>query len=566
MSLAARFSRRARWAVPAGAVAAVGVVVAGSVLTSASAAPSLPARTPAQLIAAIAASKSAPSAFSGVIVTNSALGLPDLPGESSGMPISSLLTGSATIDVWYASPAQLRLALPVSLGETDLRVDGAQAWLWDSQTNTATHVLPSAGAAGLRLAVPRAAAGMVSPARARARLKSSSSSNSAWSSGPSSKVASSSRAWKVARSSSGASSSRAYQSTLHIHLAAPTPQQVAQRLLAAVGPTTTVGVQSNVTIAGQPAYQLTLAPKSSSSLVGRVSIAVDASNYLPLRVQVFARGAASPAYQIGFTSISFARPAASNFTFTPPPGARVRTVRLPAGPPLGGVPAISRKVAIAIPRGKIARIPAGLRLRALPIVIRRALVTVPGGKAVRLGSLPKGGNWVRAKAVRPGSLPKGPVQISGTAVKLPRGVTRNARIVLPKGLTKLERQHLLTALRANMAHARRLHPGVYNGGGFGWYAYAPLAGGTFPAGAGSAARVIGTGWLSVAVLPAAGLTGAAGGEAGALLRTATPVHGSWGSGRLLRTSLLSVLITSDGKVLIGAVTPSVLYADAAQAK
>jgi hypothetical protein len=73
--------------------------------------------------------------------------------------------------------------------------------------------------------------------------------------------------------------------------------------------------------------------------------------------------------------------------------------------------------------------------------------------------------------------------------------------------------------------------------------------------------------MSVAVFPAAGLTpGPAGGGAGALLRAATPVHGSWGSGRLLRTSLLSVLITSNGQVLIGAVAPSVLYAAASQAK
>jgi hypothetical protein len=49
----------------------------------------------------------------------------------------------------------------------------------------------------------------------------------------------------------------------------------------------------------------------------------------------------------------------------------------------------------------------------------------------------------------------------------------------------------------------------------------------------------------------------------ALLKLMTPVHGSWGSGRLLRTSLLSVLITSDGRILAGAVTPAVLYADAA---
>ena len=50
----------------------------------------------------------------------------------------------------------------------------------------------------------------------------------------------------------------------------------------------------------------------------------------------------------------------------------------------------------------------------------------------------------------------------------------------------------------------------------------------------------------------------------ALLNAATPVRGAWGSGRLLRTSLVSVLMTDKGEVLVGAVVPSVLYADAAQ--
>jgi hypothetical protein len=54
------------------------------------------------------------------------------------------------------------------------------------------------------------------------------------------------------------------------------------------------------------------------------------------------------------------------------------------------------------------------------------------------------------------------------------------------------------------------------------------------------------------------------GLGGTLLRAARPVRGSWGSGRLITTSLLSVLITDGGQVLIGAVQPSVLYADAAQ--
>jgi len=85
---------------------------------------------------------------------------------------------------------------------------------------------------------------------------------------------------------------------------------------------------------------------------------------------------------------------------------------------------------------------------------------------------------------------------------------------------------------------------------------------------------VGQGWLSVVVLPAempapsAGPAGPAvpGGLAQAIIAlqsAATPVHGSWGSGRLLRTSLVSVLMTN-GRILIGAVQPAVLYADAAQ--
>ena len=112
----------------------------------------------------------------------------------------------------------------------------------------------------------------------------------------------------------------------------------------------------------------------------------------------------------------------------------------------------------------------------------------------------------------------------------------------------------------------------------------------------SGAQVIGKDWTAVAVLPAAdvlpggrlsqvagagnaaGVAGQAARSAsggggsisgsamiGALLLAAHPVHGAWGSGKLLHTSLVSMLITN-GHVLIGAVTPSVLYADVAHVK
>ena len=38
-----------------------------------------------------------------------------------------------------------------------------------------------------------------------------------------------------------------------------------------------------------------------------------------------------------------------------------------------------------------------------------------------------------------------------------------------------------------------------------------------------------------------------------------PSPAPWGSGKLLRSALFSVVLTDDGRVAIGAVPPSVLY-------
>ena len=228
-------------------------------------------------------------------------------------------------------------------------------------------------------------------------------------------------------------------------------------MLKAVGPSTRVGVQRTVTVAGQPAYQLVLSPKSSGSLVGRVSIAIDASNNVPLRVQVFARGASSPAFQVGYTAISFVQPAPANFSFAPPAGAKVNTVT-------------------AAQRG---RWPAQ--------AVRRAAA---GGQP-------------------------GPGDREGLAVR--GGVPR----------VGAERGH-----RGQHERARRAR---------------------WPSRRCPAAR-----------------PGSGNGETAAILHTliaaATPVHGAWGSGQLLHTSLVSMLITSNGHVLIGAVTPAVLENAAAQLK
>lgn len=81
-------------------------------------------------------------------------------------------------------------------------------------------------------------------------------------------------------------------------------------------------------------------------------------------------------------------------------------------------------------------------------------------------------------------------------------------------------------------------------------------------------RILGSGWTTVlqAASPAAGLPldtpGSRADEGQSLLqpllRAARPVQGSFGSGRLLRTRLLTVLLTSDGRVFAGAVSPTEL--------
>ncbi len=391
------FSRRARWAIPAGAVALAGAVAAGSMISSAQASPELPLRTPAQLLASVAGRTAPLPALTGTVVETASLGIPQLPGGSNPNSITALMAGSHTIKVWYADPTHIRLAVPVTLSETDLIRDGRQVSVWQSNSNTVTRIqLPAkAGKDGVQ---------------------------------------------------AGAMPSQ-------VPL---TPQQAASQALKAVGPSTRVSVERTVTVAGQAAYQLVLSPRASGSLVGRISIAIDATENVPLRVQVFARGAASPAFQVGYTSISFVKPAPSNFSFTTPPGAKVKVISPPGR---------SRTMHVQ-----------GTKVGGEPQVI--------------------GKDWLSV-AVLPAS-----------------------------GLAGLM-------------------------------------------GAGSASSVAGSAAQSAAGGPAGGPVGGPGEDgalAAALLKSATPVHGAWGSGRLLHTSLVSVLLTSNGHVLVGAVTPAVLESAAAHVK
>ena len=83
-------------------------------------------------------------------------------------------------------------------------------------------------------------------------------------------------------------------------------------------------VDGTASVAGRDAYELVLQPRDTRSLVGDVRLAVDSETGVPLRVQVNAAGSTGrPAFETAFTSVSFEKPSASVFRFSPPPGATV---------------------------------------------------------------------------------------------------------------------------------------------------------------------------------------------------------------------------------------------------
>jgi hypothetical protein len=69
-------------------------------------------------------------------------------------------------------------------------------------------------------------------------------------------------------------------------------------------------------------------------------------------------------------------------------------------------------------------------------------------------------------------------------------------------------------------------------------------------------QFIGKGWTTVVVAP----VGNAQDGLPAALKSLPVVSGAWGSGHLLRGSLFSAVLTDNGRVAVGAVPPSLLYA------
>ena len=84
-------------------------------------------------------------------------------------------------------------------------------------------------------------------------------------------------------------------------------------------------------VAGQAAYTVRVSPKHDGGLLGSAELAWDATRGVPLRFAIYARGQDKPVIQLKVTDISYGKVPASDFAVSPPPGAKVVTVNVPAG-------------------------------------------------------------------------------------------------------------------------------------------------------------------------------------------------------------------------------------------
>ena len=274
------------------------VLIAGAIATPAIAAavpPTLPERSVTQVLA-LGVTGERVRGYTATIEQKAALGLPDLSGLAGGSsngyrPNSSSSPSSAASGDSSDAAAQalsvltadqrarvqvsgqgLKIQLTTGSGEKSLTMNSKEAWTWDWDSREAT-----------RYTFPKASKLTENQQRALTQLRAESTSR----------------------------------------LSQLNPQALAKSLLAKADESTEITLGSNVRVAGQAAYEVVLTPKQNASLVRNVRVAIDSKTGMVLRVQVWAKAQSKLAYSLSYTSLNYAVPAASNFTFTPPSEAKV---------------------------------------------------------------------------------------------------------------------------------------------------------------------------------------------------------------------------------------------------
>jgi outer membrane lipoprotein-sorting protein len=98
-----------------------------------------------------------------------------------------------------------------------------------------------------------------------------------------------------------------------------------------LAPYATLAVSEPIKVAGRSCYVLSLVPKAPNTVLGSVQVAIDSKTYVPLKVDVYAKGTAEPVLTAGFTSVSYSDIDDDIFAFTPPANATIehKTLALP---------------------------------------------------------------------------------------------------------------------------------------------------------------------------------------------------------------------------------------------
>jgi outer membrane lipoprotein-sorting protein len=278
----------------------IGLLAVVPTISAGAATPTLPPLSPQALLAKAQAAKATDlPGLSGTIQLSTNLGIPSLSQFSGavggqGFNPVDLLSGAHSANVWISKAGFKATYSDSSTTEDDVISNGKDLWTWQSQGTKVTHTVLAGHSA-------------TAEGPATAKVPDSPEANSP----------------------------------------VKTPDQVAQKLLSSIDPSTVVAVQSPVYVANHRAsYQLVLAPKgASASTVDHVTVAVDAATGLPVQVQIFARGQKAVAVQFGFSKLNIGAQNSKLFNFTPPPGATVTTTGAPkAATPSSATPKIRHRV------------------------------------------------------------------------------------------------------------------------------------------------------------------------------------------------------------------------------
>lgn len=257
-------------------VAMVLLGIAGVSAVRAGSPAELPPVPPQELLASSLEALAAPFSISGDVTTRVDTGLPDLPGTLGGTGsglggLATALLGTQHFKVWRSDEG-VRVARVTDLSEQVVVANRDEAWYWDSNGMTAARL--DLAALTRRAAADPAWAGMTAPTRA--------------------------------------------DLTSWIGSA-----------LTALSPYADVSADPSGEVAGRPAYDLVLTPAPGPTLIGRVTVSIDAETRLPLRFAVMPKGSDEAAAEIGFDAVSFDPIDAGMFAFDPPQGARVSEITPP---------------------------------------------------------------------------------------------------------------------------------------------------------------------------------------------------------------------------------------------